>query len=98
MFVFQAAQQGHSQIVNLLLEANASPNTVSNVSVNSLLFACQWPFAVKRYIINFENVNETNICCLDSRKGQLVPSLVRVNVASESIQNRSLFFTLSPSV
>ena len=28
----QAAQQGHSQIVNLLLENNASPNTVSNVS------------------------------------------------------------------
>ena len=29
----QAAQQGHSQIVNLLLDANASPNTMSNVSV-----------------------------------------------------------------
>ena len=29
----QAAQQGHSQIVNLLLEANASPNTTSNVSI-----------------------------------------------------------------
>ena len=29
----QAAQQGHSQIVNLLLETGrASPNTVSNVS------------------------------------------------------------------
>jgi ankyrin len=28
----QAAQQGHSQIVNILLEHNASPNTVSNVS------------------------------------------------------------------
>ena len=30
--MLQAAQQGHSQIVNLLLEANASPNTTSNVS------------------------------------------------------------------
>ncbi len=28
----QAAQQGHSQIVNLLLENEASPNAVSNVS------------------------------------------------------------------
>jgi ankyrin len=31
----QAAQQGHSQIVNLLLEANASPNTTSNVSLQA---------------------------------------------------------------
>ena len=31
----QAAQQGHSQIVNLLLETGqAEPNMVSNVSVN----------------------------------------------------------------
>ena len=29
----QAAQQGHSQIVNLLLDANASPNTTANVSI-----------------------------------------------------------------
>ena len=34
----QAAQQGHSQIVNLLLETGkASPNTVSNVSLESNL-------------------------------------------------------------
>ena len=31
----QASQQGHLQIVNLLLENNASPNTVSNVSSQS---------------------------------------------------------------
>ena len=35
LFIFQAAQQGHSQIVYLLLDANASPNTVSNVSLAS---------------------------------------------------------------
>ena len=35
----QAAQQGHSQIVNLLLETGkASPNTVSNVSWISIIF------------------------------------------------------------
>jgi ankyrin len=28
----QAAQQGHTQIVNMLLENNASPNTLSIVS------------------------------------------------------------------
>jgi len=30
----QAAQQGHTQIVNMLLESNASPNTLSIVSCN----------------------------------------------------------------
>ena len=30
----QAAQQGHSQIVNMLLENNASPNTLSIVSIS----------------------------------------------------------------
>merc|ERR1712117_482397 len=35
----QAAQQGHSQIVNLLLEANASPNTVSNNGQTALSIA-----------------------------------------------------------
>ena len=35
----QAAQQGHSQIVNLLLETGrASPNTVSNVSILCIYF------------------------------------------------------------
>ncbi len=34
VFALQAAQQGHTQIVNLLLEAGASPNSLSNVSVN----------------------------------------------------------------
>ena len=29
----QAAQQGHVQIVNLLIENGASPNTVSNVRI-----------------------------------------------------------------
>ena len=35
----QAAQQGHSQIVNLLLDANASPNTVSNNGQTALSIA-----------------------------------------------------------
>ena len=38
-FLLQAAQQGHSQIVNLLLDANASPNTVSNNGQTALSIA-----------------------------------------------------------
>ena len=38
-FLTQAAQQGHSQIVNLLLDANASPNTVSNNGQTALSIA-----------------------------------------------------------
>ena len=37
--MLQAAQQGHSQIVNLLLDANASPNTVSNNGQTALSIA-----------------------------------------------------------
>ena len=39
LFSIQAAQQGHSQIVNLLLDANASPNTVSNNGQTALSIA-----------------------------------------------------------
>lgn len=39
LFLSQAAQQGHSQIVNLLLDANASPNTVSNNGQTALSIA-----------------------------------------------------------
>jgi hypothetical protein len=38
VFVLQAAQQGHTQIVNLLLEAGASPNSLSNVSAKQAFF------------------------------------------------------------
>jgi hypothetical protein len=54
VFALQAAQQGHTQIVNLLLEAGASPNSLSNVSAKyaflffysakHCIFGCFWRF------------------------------------------------------
>ena len=46
----QAAQQGHSQIVNLLLETGkASPNTVSNVSWISIELLAQFFLSISQY-------------------------------------------------
>ena len=53
----QAAQQGHSQIVNLLLETGkASPNTVSNVSWMSInYFFSYYFFLVHIIFLKFSN-------------------------------------------
>ena len=59
----QAAQQGHSQIVNLLLDTGkASPNTVSNVSwITINLFPTNIIFLVHINFLKFSNFHFLNI-------------------------------------
>merc|ERR1719443_1167357 len=83
----QASQQGHLQIVNLLLENNASPNTVSNNGQTALSIAQRLGYisvVETLKVVTEQEITTTTTTTIEEKYKVLAPESMQETFMSDS--------------